>query len=792
MNRGIIRFLSTGMLVFSIAVSSGLFLRECRADGGWSAMKLRVDLRGVPKETAMALYSSGYDVVTTRPDGSVEIIASPEDYLRLVSDGFEVTVLVRDLRERLVSLYGRSSGLGGLREYHSYDETVQEMMDIQNDHPSITRLEVVGTSIEGRDIYAMKISDNADIDEEEPEVLFTGLHHAREPITLEICLDLLNYLTDYYGSQPQVTELVDERETWVIPIVNPDGYEYAQNIDPYWRKNRRNNGNGTWGVDINRNYGYKWGWDDIGSGSRSDDPTYRGTAPFSEPETRAVRDLCEAHDFAITVSHHSYGDYVLYPWGYVYGATDDDVAFEGIGNELSSMNGYEAGRTSVVLYKVNGDFADWQFGEARTKTSNLGFTIETGSDFYPPPNQIPPLVQEGRQHNLYYLSIADTPYRFAPPPPPIIEPMPVDDDGSYTVSWSSPNQGRRDAAIRYELQELDDETIIIDDIESGTSNWVLDGFSSSSARSHSGTRSLFSGSSDYRSSTAVFLADYKVRLGDELTFWTWYDIEDDYDYAYVEVSTDGGLSFETIPGDITTNSNPNGNNEGNGINGSSNGWIFATFHLSAFRGEHVKVRFRYSTDANTLGAGFYVDDVDLISTYGSIQTLSSNIIDTGFPVSGREEGIYFYRVRGIDEDDQWSSWSPIEAVWVVSTPYLDVTLTPDVTEVSPGEVLGFTGEITNLSTDPESFEAWFDLIMPDGRPLPSNPFIGPAVLSMPAGGTLTRHLSVTVPQNAFIGGPWTLILRSGNHPAGVISEDSFQFDIVAPRIGSLSSVSGAD
>jgi hypothetical protein len=780
MNKRIFLVVLAIVICLYVFVGDGHQRRKVFASESNRTVQLSVDIQNVEKERITELLSSGYDVIAVHPGDAVEIIASIEEYDRLIAEGYQVKVSIPDLEKHLESLYGRSTGLGTLSVYHSYDEMVQELLAINNLYPDITMLQIVGVSIEGRDIYAMKVSDNADINEEEPEVLFTGLHHSREPITVEICLDLLNFLTDNYGTIPQVTDLVDERETWVIPILNPDGYEYAQNVDPWWRKNRRDNGDGTWGVDINRNYGYNWGWDNIGSSNRTSDGTYRGTAPFSEPETQAAGDLSEAHDFSITVTHHSYGDWILYPWGYVYGPTDDEVAFAGIGNELSTLNGYDPGRTSVNLYKVNGDFTDWQYGDTSGKPSNLSFTIETGPEFYPPEPMIPQLIQEGRDHNLYYLSIADAPYQFAPPPPLRIEPMPIDDDGSYTVSWGSPNQGKRDRAIRYELQELTDESIVVDDMEGGSSNWVLDGYSLSSTRSHSGTMSLYSGTGNYYTSSATLLADYKVRMRDELTFWTWYDIEDGYDYAYVEVSTDGGLTFETLAGDITTNSNPHGNNEGNGINGSSNGWVFATFDLSGYLGDHVTVRFRYTTDGGMQGGGFYADDISPVATYGSMNTLSSNITDSSYTVSGRSDGKYYYRVRGIDDEGQWSSWSSIEAMWVAASPYLEVLITPDMKKVIPGGTLGFTVEIINLSVNSETFEVWFDIIMPNGNPLPLNPYIGPLEITQPPGGNLLRHLGITVPENAPVGGPWTLYFRSGNQPAGIISEDSFQFDIVLP------------
>jgi murein tripeptide amidase MpaA len=186
------------------------------------------------------------------------------------------------------------------------------------DHPSITSAKFsIGTSIEGRDLWAIKVSDNPGTDEVEPEVFYTGIHHAREPISAEVLLHTIDHLTDNYGSDPTVTDIMDGRELWFLPVMNPDGYVYNETTDPedggMWRKNRRNNGNGTYGVDPNRNYGYNWGYDDVGSSPFTFHEGYRGTGPFSEPENQAVRDFTEGREFAIAMNYHSYGNLLLYP-----------------------------------------------------------------------------------------------------------------------------------------------------------------------------------------------------------------------------------------------------------------------------------------------------------------------------------------------------------------------------------------------------------------------------------------------------------------------------------------------
>jgi hypothetical protein len=136
----------------------------------------------------------------------------------------------------------------------------------------------------------------------------------------------------------------------------------------YWRKNRRDNGDGSYGVDLNRNYGFKWGYDDEGSSPQSNSYTFRGPAPFSEPETQAIRRLCEQHLFQAMISYHNYSQLILYPWGYTSEPADQKALLHKLGQEMSELiepvNGryYEAAQSGVSLYLSNGDTTDWALG----------------------------------------------------------------------------------------------------------------------------------------------------------------------------------------------------------------------------------------------------------------------------------------------------------------------------------------------------------------------------------------------------------------------------------------------
>ncbi|MBN2408700.1 MAG: zinc carboxypeptidase, partial [Candidatus Aminicenantes bacterium] len=293
--------------------------------------------------------------------------------------------------------------LGGINgDYHSAAELEADLQTLEHAFPQLARLSTIGISLENRNIYALKISDNVGQDEEEAEVLFLGCHHAREWISVEVPYLLARFLLENYASDPVVRRAVDLSEIWIVPLVNPDGLEYSIRFYRYWRKNRRLNPDGTYGVDLNRNYGYNWAYDDRGSSPEPASDVYRGEAPFSEPESRAVRDLFFQRDFQALVSYHSYSQVILYPWGFTTAPTDQDGLLESLAASMSDLmravNGriYGFGRAGDSLYLTNGDTTDWAFGVAGISA----FTIELppvdqlGGGFFNAEADIGPIFRE--------------------------------------------------------------------------------------------------------------------------------------------------------------------------------------------------------------------------------------------------------------------------------------------------------------------------------------------------------------------------------------------------------------
>ncbi len=275
-------------------------------------------------------------------------------------------------------------------DYRNHSEIKAALYGIETSHPLISKVYDIGDSWEktqglaDRDIIALKVSDKVSGDEDEPEVMIVGLHHAREWPTSEIVLEIAKNLTDNYGNDSRISWLVDNREIWIVPLVNPDGLDYALQYDEWWRKNRRLNYDGTYGVDLNRNYAGSMNgdpegaWGGAGSSHDPSSEVYCGEFPFSEPETQAIRDLVLARDFEIALDFHSYGELVMWPWGYTTEVTPDDADLVRIGNELAALNGYTA-EQSVGLYPTTGDSIDWHYGGADI----YAFCFEVGREFHP-------------------------------------------------------------------------------------------------------------------------------------------------------------------------------------------------------------------------------------------------------------------------------------------------------------------------------------------------------------------------------------------------------------------------
>ncbi|HLA07917.1 MAG TPA: M14 family metallopeptidase [Anaerolineales bacterium] len=309
--------------------------------------------------------------------------------------------------------------------YHDYAEMVAELQQAELDHAAIFDLFSIGTSYEGRTIWAGKISDNVATDEAEPEVLFTHHQHAREHLTVEMALYTLGILTNEYGVDSQITDLVNNREVWLVFDMNPDGGEYDIATGTYrsWRKNRQPNpGSSYVGTDLNRNWGYRFGCCGGSSGTFSSE-TYRGASAFSAPETNVVKNFVNSRvidgkqQIKVAIDFHTYSELILWPMGYTTADVPPDLTFDDwntmvtMGQAMAATNGYTPEQSSD-LYITDGTIVDWLYGQHQI----LNYTFEMypvtsgQGGFYPPDEVIPAQTSRNRASVLYLLEQAACPY----------------------------------------------------------------------------------------------------------------------------------------------------------------------------------------------------------------------------------------------------------------------------------------------------------------------------------------------------------------------------------------------
>ncbi|KYG68358.1 carboxypeptidase [Bdellovibrio bacteriovorus] len=303
--------------------------------------------------------------------------------------------------------------------FHNYAEMTEKLRTLVNNHSSISQMTSIGKSVEGRDIWAIRISGNLAEADTLPATVFMGGHHAREHLSIELPIYYVEYLlTEYSKGNPRIQRLVNGRDIHFIPMVNPDGAEYDISTGSYksWRKNRTRNSNGTYGVDLNRNYAYGWGGE--GASTSPNSETYRGPHAFSEPETQAIKKYVDTHEnITILLSFHTYSQLILYPWGHVYESianTQDKQVHETMARKMAEWNGYTPQQSSE-LYIASGDTTDWSYAEH--KIISFTFELDPGNSgwgsggFYPGAGVIPEVQRKNLEPVLYLIEYSDNPYR---------------------------------------------------------------------------------------------------------------------------------------------------------------------------------------------------------------------------------------------------------------------------------------------------------------------------------------------------------------------------------------------
>jgi len=619
----------------------------------------------------------GVEIVSENQGQWVDIILPQGRLQELTSSQLPYTTLVVDMNEYHAAMMG---------SYHTFAQIESIMQGIASNYSNIATRFSIGTSYEGRSLWCLEISDNPGVDEGEPGVLFMGLHHAREWPTVEICLRIANNLTAGYGVNSTITNFVNNRRIWIIPCVNPDGYYYCHDQGIDWRKNRHYFSQyGTYGVDLNRNYpgssnGNAWGaWGSIFDASVSHDPSdevYCGPGAASELEIQAVSNFFLTHDICASISWHTYQQELYWPWGYTASYVPDNTYISAVGTQVAQRITRQSGSGTYTpgqaygLYGTTGDTIDWAYGYTHyvLGKTTFAFTIEACAEFHPSASYLDQICKENCDGALYLIQEAQNIRDTVVPRvmPPVLDGLPNDPDGNYRVSWEEQNPSAE--PDYFQLDELSGLSIGTDDAESGSGLWTLDGFALSTSKYHSASNSFKSRyiNADVSSMTTVY--PIPITAGMKLSFYCWYNTENNFDDAFVEVSTDGRY-YKVL--DVFT--------------GSSSSWQYKEYDLSNYTGESLFIRFRYTTDSNTLQEGFYVDDITPVVDVDTVTTLSSTITTPYYDITGKTNGTYYYRVKGHNTARGWCDFSTLERI-IVSLG--EDTIPPVTTCTLAGELVG--------------------------------------------------------------------------------------------------------
>ena len=572
--------------------------------------------------------------------------------------------------------------LGSMGGFCTLEECYANLDYMAVTYPDLMTEKVsLGLTIENRPVYMVKLTGAVNLKDPKPQILYTGMHHAREPIGMMHLLFYMYYLLENYDTDPEIKNLVDHTEMYFIPIVNPDGYKYNQTTYPsgggMWRKNRHNNGGGTYGVDLNRNYGYMWGGE--GSSGYPGDETYRGTAPFSEPETQIVKSFCENNEFGIALNYHSVAALLLYPWGYTGTLPPDHNLFHSQAQLMTADNNYTFGPAYSTIYVVSGNSDDWMYGDQAAKNKIFAYTPEVGgSGFWPSISEIIPLCQENMLQSLLAAKFAGNYGWVNDETPGIIaqangylkfsvSQLGLDSNTSFSVSIQPlsvafsnigdsvilggifPGQTVSDSIsyvldpaiqtgteLSYIIKLNDGSTIksdtirkifgqpvlLFNDFCDNLNNWTPGGWGISTSSYHSAPASITdSPSGNYqdninKSITLTSTVDLTTAVYGVLNFWAKWDIESGYDYTQVKISTNGGSTWTPLTGNYT---HPGTSNQAPGqpvYDGQQTSWVMETIDLNPWLGHSIKLRFTIVSDGSVTGDGFYFDDI-AVTTIGA-------------------------------------------------------------------------------------------------------------------------------------------------------------------------------
>ncbi|MBK8621516.1 MAG: immune inhibitor A [Saprospiraceae bacterium] len=582
---------------------------------------------------------------------------------------------------------------GTMGGYHKYQEMKDILDEMRAKFPDLISTDYSIDSIpthKGNYLFYVRVSNEPYLyNTNKPQILYTALHHAREPNSLSQMLYYMWFLLENYGTDPMVTKLLNETQMVFVPCINPDGYMLNETQNPsgggMWRKNVWKNNQGTlMGVDLNRNYEYSWGYDDSGSSSAENSQVFRGPSAFSEPETRAVKALCETFDFVVALNYHSFGNIMIHPWGYNNTLSQEDNIFKNFGKSMTRYNNFSLGTVAQTLgYFANGNSDDWMYGEAVTKNPVYAYTPEVGYSFWPSPDDIVVINRSSLWTNLnaalvtgnFYTADIINSSKYVLGTKSYIDVKITKSglkNGSSKVTLHTDTDGvivktpaetvnlaiNEEKLLQFEF-EVDISknypegirfNLIIDqdgyqdtttfrrtwvkgtqiqyyyDRIDNDENWIRSGFDLNTNHYNSAP-SCFKESADF-STPLNYESFVQIKkpfdLSDTklalLRFFTRWDIEKQFDYAVVEVSEDS-INFSPLCGLYTKPGSDNQLKDEPVYDGTQTEWIREEMDLSSYIGQKkIWIRFRMFSDAFVSGEGFWVDDIEIIKITETVKT----------------------------------------------------------------------------------------------------------------------------------------------------------------------------
>jgi len=625
--------------------------------------------------------------------------------------GFQVDVLIKDVKnyyanraDKAITKNGGCSNneeytyepqvpthfqLGSMAGYYTYQEFLDELDQMATEYPQLisSRAPVSDTlSHEGRPIYYVKMSNDPSIDQQKPRVLYSSVHHAREPGSLSEVIFYMWHLLENYGTDPEATYLIDELELFFVPMINPDGYIENETTNPngggLFRKNKNPNFSTlNPGVDLNRNYSYQWNTTGVSPDPSHD--TFAGMSAFSEPETKNMKKIAEDWDISFAMNAHTYSGLMLYP----YGATVNDFAaddsyFNTFSSEMVRYSGY-INQKSSSLYPASGDSDDYMYNDHGI----FAVTPEVSyNGFYSPPAQIIkdckdmlysnlvfahlPLVygvtknldasttidnvtgnfnheiqRLGQEAGTLTVSIA-----------PLVGIQSVGNNIDYNLQLEEIQTGAISYQLNPSIQYGDEITYVLvtdngdwqkrdtisktygsatlqfNDEANNLNNWTGDwGISNveyfSSDQSFTDSPNSPYQSNSYKVFNLKDTIDLENTTAAAVSYYAKWEIENNYDFVQFQISTDDGSTWIPQCGKLTNNG-VGGQNGGQPVNeplydGLQSDWALEEINLSEYLGEKINMRFILQSDAYVNDDGFYFDDFKILYDKDSTQGVNT-------------------------------------------------------------------------------------------------------------------------------------------------------------------------